>query len=101
MDNYSKRMERIIERIADEVDELDNYKGKWRNLNFDKNGNTYRGMQTHDSESAALRAHEELIDWLNENPWCSRGNLRVIETLDGEILPWDYSHAIQIPVGEE
>lgn len=72
----------------DETDELTCYSGKWTNVAFDKNGNSYRGKTLHETECDAANYIDGII---------SSGEYKGLLTLDGRLPITDYSHAIQIP----
>ena len=77
-----------------EVDQLETYKGQWRNLLFDKEGKSYQGELMHDTEQLALDVI--LINEIN----MANGTCNAWGVVNGYILNSDYSHTIQMPCGD-
>lgn len=68
------------------------HQGKWRNLNFRKDGTSEWGDLTHDTEEAAIKAANHTDD--------DRKRYRGLKYKGGSI-PWaDYSHTLQMPIRE-
>jgi hypothetical protein len=69
---------------------------KWRNLVFDKAGQSYRGSRVFSTKAEA----EARIKWF-EDEWLSKdtpGAPYGIGTMDGDVLKKDYHYAMPMPV---
>lgn len=87
--------------LIEEIDGLETYKGKWRNLNVAKTG-SFLGTIDHKTEADALRRSDE---WLKK---CKEQASRTVKDVSiqlgrGRHLYWfsDHLFIIPIPVGEE
>lgn len=79
-------------RIYEHLDNLDNHRGKWMNLIFDKRGRSYAGLYEFNSEAQAAEQVEYVLGMGEE--------IDIYLAGDGTEIPRaEFSHAIQIPVG--
>lgn len=69
------------------------WKGKWKNLDFARNGKSYRNKPIFNSEIEAKITSDEAYIWVANSPL----SLGLWETMDGVLSLENYSHTIQIP----
>jgi hypothetical protein len=71
---------------------------KWKNLAFTKDGRSYLGRLTYDSQEAALQGHLACQQQLKDS--LSKERHPYIRTMAGVDIqyPSEYSHSIQVPI---
>lgn len=89
----TETIDKDILKDLEDLDNLDNYKGKWKNLTFLNNGESHFGKFSHDTEEGALETYEMVMN----------DDTIIYIRLEGGIIAYksDISHAIQMPIGEE
>lgn len=73
------------------------WEGKWKNLDFDKDGKSYRNNPVFDYEAEAKEDSDYAYYWIINSP-ISTGKWN---TMDGILTLENYSHTIQIPWKEK
>lgn len=90
-----------------ETDDIATYKGKWKNLHFTKNGkSSLSSKQSFDSKELA---ENRMREWIAENEQLYKRTGRDVSIRKDRYDPFshvfywpsEYSHTIQIPVGDE
>lgn len=79
-------------------DPIDKYKGKWRNILFDKAGHAFRAPNLWDTEAMAAEALRNCIQRMQID--LRDGIIPFFYCLDGNLPYFDYAYALQMPAGE-
>lgn len=91
----------LKEKIRESENSLSQEQYKWRNVLFDKNGKSYRGVNLHDTIQQAQAAGDRLRAQASgkiANTQEGKNGWRFI-TIDGELLDKNFAWLMQMPVG--
>lgn len=84
----------LKEKVRELEAPLDAKNCKWRNLLFDKDGNSYPAKNTWDTQVKAVCVMNECLDL------CISGRAKAFDTARGLLRFQDYAWSMQIPIME-
>lgn len=88
-------------KLLEDQDDLENYKGKWVNVDFEHNGRSVLDIEQFNTEEEAKEDSDNFIASVYNDP-SPPGTEKMWEyqTTGEKMYLKDYSHSIQMPLGE-